>query len=268
MIVTTYNWPAALIKVITALSAQSMTGFEIIIADDGSSPETLSIVKKLTHQYPVEIQHIWQPDNGFQAAKIRNKAVAKARGEYLIFLDGDCIPRVNFIERHARLAEKNCLVVGNRILLSREFTDIALKNTNLSLHEMPFWKMLLLRKSRYCNRILPLLFLPLFPRKLRPFKWQGAKTCNLGLWKKDFLSVNGFDESYTGWGHEDSDLIIRLFKSGVKRKEGRFAVPVLHLWHKENDRSFQKDNLQRLLNRLADETTQASLGINQYLGDL
>ncbi len=104
---------------------------------------------------------------------------------------------------------------------------------------------------RDIDRIAPFLTLP-FPRKLQPKRWQGAKSCNLGIWRSDFERVGGFDESYEGWGFEDSDLAIRLIRAGVKRKDGRFATGVLHLWHAPNDRTFEAINLRRLQQRLAE----------------
>lgn len=91
-------------------------------------------------------------------------------------------------------------------------------------------------------------------------------TCNLALWKNDFLRINGFDELFEGWGFEDSDLVIRLIHAGIKRKEGRFAVPVLHLWHPHNDKSKQDLNYQRLLDRLEQrDFIVATKGVSQYL---
>ena len=91
-------------------------------------------------------------------------------------------------------------------------------------------------------------------------------TCNLGVWKEDFIRVNGFDELFEGWGFEDSDLVIRLIHAGIKRKEGRFAVPVLHLWHTDNDKSKQEQNYQRLLERLQQQDfIIAEKGVSQYL---
>lgn len=263
MIVTTYNWPKALEQVLKSLSEQTILPYEVIIADDGSTNDTAKVITALQQQYSLTIKHLWQEDSGFQAAKIRNKAAACASGDYLIFLDGDCIPLKHFIARSEWLAAKGYFVVGNRILLSSRFSSLIL-DQNLDLNEFKVRDWLFHRKNGDCNRLMPLLFLP-FPRTWRSSRWQNAKTCNLALWKEDFLSVNGFDESYQGWGYEDSDLVIRLLKNGVKRKEGRYAIPVVHLWHQEQDRSMEKRNYQQLLERLSDNTIEASLGIDQYL---
>lgn len=263
IIITTYNWPDALEKIISALALQTYSNFQVIIADDGSSQATFDYIQRAKAKYPFEIIHVWQPDDGFQAARIRNKAVTKAEGDYLVFLDGDCIPFSHFVARHVRLAEKGWLVAGNRVLLSQQFTQ-EIFNRAIQLNNLKLTDWFSLKLSNDCNRLLPLVFIPYFPRKLKSAEWKGVKTCNMGLWKEAFISVNGFDESFTGWGYEDSDLVLRLLKSGIKRKEGRFALPVIHCWHQEQDRSLQADNLARLNRRLTDETIFSTLGINQH----
>lgn len=265
VIVTTYNWPNALEKVLQALLQQQNQNFEIIIADDGSSIETKVVIDRLQSQTKLPILHVWQPDEGFQAARIRNKAAVLAKGDYLIFLDGDCIPLNSFVHRHLKFAEPCWFVAGNRILLKKEVTNSILEKEWLA-YQWNLIAWLRLRLLQKCNRLHPLLFLPFMPRKLSPSQWQGAKSCNLALWRKDFYAVNGFDETFKGWGYEDSDLIVRLIKNGVKKKNGHFAIPVLHLWHeKEIEMTLHDENLRRLQTRLKDGCIQATLGINQYI---
>jgi len=262
VIVTTYNRPDALGLVLQALAAQTKQHFEVIIADDGSSDSTAELINELRPQLPYSLQHIWQEDKGFRAAMARNRAVLAAKGHYLIFLDGDCIPQTDFIAAHAQLAEKGCFVAGNRILLSKKFTA-QLKSPIWTWHTRQ-WLLPYLRRD--INRLLPLIRLPeRLLRKRYKQKWQGAKTCNLAIWREDFITINGFDESFQGLGHEDAELVVRLLRSGVQRKEGRFAVPVLHLWHPEEDRSNEKDNRQRLEQILRSTKKVAELGINQHL---
>jgi GT2 family glycosyltransferase len=100
------------------------------------------------------------------------------------------------------------------------------------------------------NRIAPLLTFPML-RKMSPTKWESAMSCNLGVWRSDFDQVGGFDERYLGWGYEDSDLVIRLIRTGVGRKNGRFATGVIHLWHEPNDQLRSEQNLTRLLQVVA-----------------
>jgi len=261
VIVTTYNRPTALALVLQALAAQVSVGsgcqtdeFEAIVADDGSTPATAELITQLQPYLPYPVQHIWQEDHGFRAARARNRAVAAARGHYLIFLDGDCIPQTDFVARHYKLAEKGWFVAGNRILLSQKFTAQVLLEQSLRQGGIWTWhtiQWLLPYLRRDINRLLPLFRLPDSAlRKRHQQKWQGAKTCNLALWREDILRINGFDEEFQGWGHEDAELVVRLLHNGVCRKEGRFAVPVFHLWHPEQDRSQEERNRQRLEQRL------------------
>jgi glycosyltransferase involved in cell wall biosynthesis len=266
VILTTYNWAEALRLCLLSLYAQTDTQFEIIIADDGSRPEQLALAQSHTAESPIPVQYVYHEDNGFRAGTIRNKAVAQSRGEYLIFLDGDCITFPDFIATHRRLAETGYFVAGNRALLSQVFTQEVLTQS-LLLHKKSASYFFKCRVKGKINRALPFLKLPLgFLRKIQPQKWEKAMTCNLALWREDFLITNGFDELFEGWGYEDSDLVIRLIHAGVHRKEGRFAAPVLHCWHPHNDRSQHDSNYARLMERLEDrDFIFAKKGVSQYL---
>jgi glycosyltransferase involved in cell wall biosynthesis len=266
VIVTTYNWPNALRLCLHSLYAQKDINFEIIVADDGSNAFNVNEIERELKTSPIRIIHVHHEDKGFRAGTIRNKAVARASGDYLLFIDGDCIVRSNFISRHRRLAEKGFFVPGNRVLLSQSYTQQIIEQQIL-LHQKSLGYFLISRIQNKINRLSTFLYLPLgFLRVMNPNKWDRAMTCNLGVWKQDFLNTNGFDELFEGWGYEDSDFVIRLIHSGVKRKEGRFAVPVLHLWHPQNDKSRQNINYQRLMDRLADKDfVIAESGVSQYI---
>ncbi|WP_026603060.1 glycosyltransferase family 2 protein [Methylomonas sp. 11b] len=266
VIVTTYNWPEALSACLLALMAQQDRRFEIIVADDGSGAATQKLIKDFIETSEIPLRHIWHEDQGFRAGTIRNKAVADSRGDYLLFMDGDCVALPDFISHHRQLAETGYFVPGNRLLLNEAYTSLVL-GQKIPLHEQSLGFFLCQWLRGRINRLLPLLYLPLYGwRYWQPQNWQKAMTCNLAVWKDDFLATNGFDEVFEGWGYEDSDLVIRLIHYGVKRKEGRFAVPVLHLWHRHNDRSQHDENYQRLLQRVADTTMmRAELGVDQYM---
>ncbi len=265
VVVTTYNWPHALRLVLNALVSQRTDyAFEIIIADDGSQEETAQLVRTFKERSEIPILHIWQADTGFRAATIRNKAALAALGDYLIFLDGDCIPRNDFIQRHAKLAKKKCFVVGNRVLLSANFTLTAITEA-LPLHTWSVWRWCLARLQGHCNRVLPFVQCNHVAFESKSARcWRGAKGCNLGMWRDDLQQINGWEEKFSGWGYEDSDLVIRLLSSGIKRKSGRFQIPVIHLWHKENDRTREADNLHLLNSRKNGLILCAEEGLNQY----
>jgi len=250
--------------VLAGLFAQTDLGFEVLVADDGSREDTGALVADLARQAPVQVAHVWQEDRGFRAGAARKRAAARAAGAYLLFIDGDCVPRGDFIACHRVLAEPGWMVAGNRILLSESFTAQALAE-GWPLHQWSLDRWRVARHGGAINRTLPLHSLPLGPlRKLAARRWQRVRTCNLALWATDFATVNGFDETYEGWGFEDSDLAVRLLNAGVRRKEGAFATGMLHLWHRENDRRFEARNLERLHARLASGMVRAELGLDRY----
>lgn len=266
LILSTYNRPDALDMALKSLMRQTDRHFEILVADDGSTDDTRRLIETYRATSNVPIRHVYQPDDGFQLSRIRNKAVAQSLGDYLIFVDGDCMARPDFVAAHRRLAEQGWFVAGNRVLLSQAFTETVLAEQNpVYLEKLPAF--VGLRLSGKINRFLPVLSLPLgCLRRLQPNNWRKAVGCNTAFWKSDFLRANGYDELFQGWGHEDSDLVIRMLHAGVKRKEGRFAVPVLHLWHPMHDKSRQPENYQRLMARLAQQDfTVAEQGVAQYL---
>jgi glycosyltransferase involved in cell wall biosynthesis len=253
VVVTTYNWKEALAACLNSLFVQTDLHFEIIIADDGSRADTTTLIQQLAQKSPVPLKHSFHEDKGFRAGTIRNRAVLQSAGDYVIFLDGDCVVLPHFIQRHRQLAQNGYFVAGNRVLLNQDFTQTVLTQ-GIFLPQQSWRFFLKWRWKGKINRLLPLLYLPFEKwRLIRPDYWQQAMTCNLAVWKQDFVAVNGFDQIFEGWGYEDSDLVIRLIHNGIKRKEGRFAVPVLHLWHQQNDRSAESENYQRLMNRLQDK---------------
>lgn len=267
IIISTYNRPDALALVLKALALQDCQAFEVIVADDGSTKETGEMVQLQQSQVSYSLSHVWHEDEGFRLAAIRNKAAAKAKGDYLVFLDGDCIPRASFVRNHARLAERHWFVSGNRILLNQSFTNRVLQQ-QLDLCSWHLWSWLKIYFNKKCNRWWPLLPLPLgIFRKLWARRWRKARGCNFAVWKDDFLAVNGFDESYTGWGYEDSDLAIRLISKNIKCKSGNFALPVIHLWHTETGKICANANFAKLqkLQKNNRSAIRARLGIDQYL---
>lgn len=264
VVVTTYNRPDALQAVLRSLAAQSDRDFEVLVADDGSRDDTAAAIAAVATDFPVPLRHLWQVDDGFRAAAARNLAVAASRGDYLVFIDGDCVLRPDFVARHRALAESGWFVAGNRVLLGESLTHETLRNA-MALHAESRLTWLARRFGGAINRWLPLCYFGGDAwRKRQPARWQGARTCNLALWRTDFDAINGFDEAFQGWGHEDADLAIRLLHAGVCRKDGRFATAVLHLWHRENDRSNLVENERRLAEILASDRRRAVVGIDTY----
>lgn len=247
VICTTYNRPDALSAVLTGLSRQTDSNFEVVIADDGSTPDTRKVISKFQSQAQFRLLHAWQEDKGFRAAAARNLAFNRTQGEYILLLDGDCIPSPNWIKNHRCLAERSWSVPGQRILTSQAFcTEILVTDDFVSTLNWSPSHFRELSRKKLVNRWGPSFCFGLhrcsFWRKLSPNNWKKARSCNWGIWRDDFLTVNGFNESLIGWGHEDADLAIRLMNAGIKFKSGSFATTVLHLWHKEESRDSANQN--------------------------
>ena len=246
VIVTTYNREDALDAALRALSRQSDLNFEIVVADDGSGADTARVVESWQRRLPLPLKHVRHDHAGFRGGEIRNRGIVASAGELCIFLDGDCLAPRDFVAVHRRLSEPGWFVFGNRILLSRELTETVLAQ-GLKAESWTFAAWSRQRLTGGINRLLPTVHLPLGPlRKCGSARWEGAKTCNLAVARRDLDRVDGFDCAYIGWGLEDSDLVVRLLHAGVRRKDGRFATGVLHLWHPESDRSRLAANQARL----------------------
>ena len=233
IILATYNWPEALELCLQSLSRQTSLDFEVVIADDGSAAPTKSVIEAWTASALFPIHHEWQEDNGFRKSKILNKAIERAQGEYLIFLDGDCIAQQDFIFQHRKLAQEGAMVTGSRILLGKRLTELLCHRGTLP-NKLGHVKALLYRVTGQINKWMPLLIkLPDHSgRTYSKFVWSRIKGCNMAAWRTDVKLIGGFDESLEGWGHEDADFVFRLQNAGVIRKSGGWATEVLHLWHK------------------------------------
>ncbi len=266
MVITTYNRSDALLAVLRGLAKQTDKNFEVIVADDGSRPEQQQAWMNTDVARALRVVHVWHPDVGFTASRIRNRGVAVASGNYLIFMDGDCVPEVDFIARHKALAQAGHFINGSRILLSEAFTQRVLSGAEqISGRSIFYW--LQQYRQGHANKPLGWLRLPngwlRFTRIQKAFSWKRIRSCNLSLWRSDFERINGFDESFVGWGHEDADFVLRLHHAGLVRKNGFFATEVFHLWHKEAARNQESHNAQVVRERALTTITQPTLGYAQ-----
>jgi GT2 family glycosyltransferase len=258
VVITTYNRPDALTAVVEACFAQDDLGFEIIIADDGSGHNTQQAVAALQARSPVPLRHVWQEDRGFRAARAQPRHAGRpGRLHHL--------PRRRLRPQHfyqpAPQAGAALPGAGQPHLAQRASHGAraapAPRLGALSAADKLAW-----RRKGELNKVLPLLFtLPDVARTSHRFSWRRIKSCNLAVWRSDLELVNGFDESFLGWGHEDSGLVVRLFNAGVMRKDGAYATEVFHLWHKENARDQETSNRATVLQRAADRTVLAVQGL-------
>ena len=247
LIVTTYNWKEALELVIISALAQSELPQEIIIADDGSRDDTKELIESLAVASKIPIIHSWQEDDDFRAAQSRNKAIAKASGEYIILIDGDMILHRDFIKDHKEFAQTGSFVQGSRVLLGKKRTAKLLDSKELTISY--FDEDIKNRKNNIRSNFLSTLF------SRQSSKLSGIKTCNMAFYKTDCMQINGFNDDFVGWGREDSEFVVRLMNSGIKRRNLKFKAVAYHIWHNENSRKSldandQMDHLKLLLTGL------------------
>lgn len=260
-IVLTYNRADTLLAVLQSLASQCGAGHEVLVADDGSNALQVSMLREHCPTFKCPVRHVWHADTGFTAAAARNLGAYHATGEYLVFLDGDCVPGSAFVKAHTQLAQEGCFVNGSRVLLSERLTRQVVDH-KMALLKKSFLFWLMARLKGDSNKLLHMLGWPrsLF-RVKQGFKWKGIRSCNLAVWRTDFLAINGFDETFEGWGHEDADLVLRLCNQGIKRKNGFWATEVYHLWHREQQRNYESVNKQKVFDRMTSHQTRAEKGL-------
>ena len=236
VIVSSYNQNKSLCEILSRLDKSSKQINEVIVADDGSSPLLGFNAKGITNKHIKKFIFISHDDMGFRKCKILNEAIQKTCSNYIIFLDGDCLPHSKFAEDHSRLAEPNYFVQGRRCFVSENSVfQLLHKRTTL----------LKLAASGKVSGLLKSIRMPI-PLIKRNTSMYGLLGCNLAVWKEDLLSVNGFDEDYEGWGREDSDLGARLYNLGLQRKVVYGRALVYHLNHPVNKRDNLQENDRKL----------------------
>ena len=254
LIITTYNWPESLLLVIESIKHQTIHPDEVIIADDGSNSSTKDLIDDFKKNSELKIIHSWQKDIGFRAARSRNNAILKATGEYIVLIDGDTILHCDFIKDHIMNAEPGNFVQGKRSLISKKQTNTALieKKINFSFFSIGLKN----RKNSIHSNLLSSIF------SNDKNHLRGIKSCNMAFYRKDCLNINGFNNEFEGWGREDSEFVVRLMNSGVKRKNARFNAIQFHLWHNENPRVSLIKNNEILNDAIYNQKNWCKNGIN------
>lgn len=268
VIVCTYNRPLALRAVLAGLRDQSRSDFEVIVADDGSGPPTKAVVDEMMPAFDGRLRHVWQEDRGFRVAAARNRAAEIARSRYLAFLDGDCVPRTDYAHAWMKQEHPDLILRGSRVLCSESLTRRIESGEVKEPHRMAMDALRELHRSRDINRFGALRRgfwdrVRVMSSMTRPRNWRLLRGCNFVVPTEAYFAVGGCDESFEGWGYEDSDLCIRLMNFGLRIRRGLAETCVLHLWHRENDRRFEGENLARLQATRSSLRTHPARGLRQ-----
>jgi glycosyltransferase involved in cell wall biosynthesis len=266
IILATYQWPEALALVLSGLLTQTERSFEVLIADDGSDHATKVVVEEYSARAFFPIRHFWQENRGFRKSRILNQAIAAARGQALIFLDGDCVPHKDFVAGHLSVLDGSHYVAGRRVDLSREFTtgltprvieDGVLNGSPAGLWRL--WRDSLREGgSRPFHRAYPVRN-SLLRRTFGLERVVDLKGCNFSVHREHMLAIDGFDESYEGYGREDTDVELRLRNLGLGIRSGKNLCLQFHLWHEP--RSFTPANEELLAEVKRTGRTRALRGL-------
>ncbi len=250
VVLSTYNQPRWLEKALWGYAAQRFTDFEVLVADDGSGPETATVVARMRERNQPRLVHVWHEDRGFRKTEILNRAVLAAAGDYLIFSDGDCIPHPDFVATHVRLAREHRFLSGGYLKLPMDLSE-QLTESDVTTGRAfdPAWlathgwrggrRALRLPRSRALAALLDAVT----PTRAT---WNGH---NASTWREAIVAVNGFDLDM-GYGGEDRALGERLANLGYRGRRVRFRAPVLHLDH---PRPYADADVIRANRRIRDE---------------
>lgn len=268
LVVLTYNWPAALAKVLESVAAQTRLPDEVIVADDGSAEETRALVARMAPGFPVPLRHVWQEDLGFRAARCRNRGIAASTGDYVILLDGDMVLHPQFVADHLALAEPGYFLQGGR------FKTHPCETERLLAGGRPVyapWADVDFDVFDGIKRLYGFRSLPLARWKSRARSGGRVMSCNMSFWRDDLLRVNGFDERMEGYGAEDRELAARLGNAGVTRRQLKWAALAMHLDHPSraqpdvDDMSLPNNRLFRAT--VVERITRCEQGIDRHLAE-
>lgn len=268
LIISFYNKIELLKLIFASLEMQTLKDFEVVIADDGSRREIVDEIQLIKNNYRFPIHHVWHEDNGWQKNKILNKAVVQATSDYLVFLDGDCLPHPMFLQEHFENKAANRVISGRRVMLTEKVSQ-KLNVSKMHSKYLQFWVFFeLLVPTLFCkfpthvenmlhvrNKWLRMLFIKDKPR--------GFWGCNFSLHKSDIVKVNGFDERYTypGTG-EDTDLEDRLKRIGVHPLSKKHMVIQFHYYHVQFNTDYEPNKKLRADN-ITNGVSYTPYGINK-----
>jgi glycosyltransferase involved in cell wall biosynthesis len=256
LIVTTYNWEAALDLVLQSVLRQSRLPDEVLVADDGSGPATAELVARYVPRFPVPLRHLWHEDVGFRLTAIRNRALAGAHGSYVLMLDGDMVLHPEFVASHLAFARVGAYVQAGRVLLRQAVTRRLLRGEDVRIRP---W-------TRGIGNRINALHSPTLARLYRGPRGPLRRTRggNMGYWLEDARRVNGYNEDCVGWGAEDVEFAARLQNAGVRRRNLKFGGIAYHLHHETRPAGSEPTNLELYERAVRDKLTRCRNGLDKY----
>lgn len=256
LVINTYNQPEYLARVLAAVTRQASPPDEVVLADDGSEAPTKEIFTQWSAKQKFRTAHVWQKNEGFRRSRILNQAIAACRSDYLVFLDGDTVPHPQFTADHRATARRSFFVQGHRALVEQKAAEWFGKGSFFAERRRAVWQ----------NQISGLKNAFCWPFAVAKTKdhLRGIRGCNLGIWRDDLVRVNGYNEAFTGWGREDSELAVRLMNAGVQRLDLRGRALCFHLWHPPASRAGLPANDTLLEDALRNHAVRCQSGLDSH----
>lgn len=255
LVITTYNWKEALLTTLNSVDRQSTPPDEIIIGDDGSRPDTRDVIQAFAKNSNIPVNHVWQEDEGFQLARIRNRSIAAAKHEYIVCIDGDQVLHPKFIADHKKLAAQGHCFFPRRVYMNATLSEKYLAGRT----SKPKWYAGGITPWSRALRIKPMLYTNEAAFKKR------LKGSNMSFWRDDVIKVNGFDEAFNGWGSEDLEFAIRMMNSGVAPTVAKHTAVLFHIDHEDASRDQSAENAAMFEKAKTEKRQRCDIGISQYL---
>lgn len=253
IIITTHNNPEYLKRVLDGFLHQCVMPDEIVVADDGSKPETRNVVQAFSSTSPFPVLHSWQPHAGYpRLTHTRNLATRHSSGDYLVYIDGDCVPGPSFVKDQQQLAKPGWYVQGKRNFVTSKGL-LGFTGSESAIKQMQLWFRGCLEKLHLTLRI------PGLATSQKGI--HGTRGCNIAAFRKDIININGWDQNYIGFWREDSDFVLRLIRSGVRRKNALFSAVVFHLEHATKDHDEDMKRNTALLEKAKTGPIQVANGL-------
>lgn len=270
VVLTTYNHPEWLEKVLWGYGAQTYRDFEVLVADDGSDDRTRALLDRMRPTAGFALRHVWHEKQGFRKCTILNAAIARAEGEYIFFSDGDCIPRRDLLAVHAGLATRGRFLSGGYLKLPME-TSEAITQDDVASGRATDFAWLRAHGTPSDKQSRRLAWGPLMSRLLDAVTTTGAtfNGHNSSAWRDDLVRVNGFDERLE-WGGLDREIGERLENAGVRGRQVRHRALVVHLDH---GRGYKRTEAIAKNRAIRDEVaarrlTRTEHGLDRHLAEL
>ena len=265
VIISVYRDAEALRTIFDALAQQTVSDFSILVSEDGASEEIASVITN--EQRFSSLTHLTQEDIGFRKNRALNRAVASTETDWLIFIDGDCVPHCTFISAHIAHARRGIVTAGRRVELGPHWSNLLRQDSALldSLNSYGWWWRHALSLHHDHTKGIELMLMPSSIGQRIKRKSSGLLGCNFGSHRDDLIAINGFDERYCAPGiGEDSDIDWRLRHSGIEMINVKFTALQWHLYHPRNYTTSEENKLL-LMKSKSEGALRAKIGIDRYL---